>query len=274
MGATLTCRMRHSFDIARQGYVNLLGHAAPANADTVEMLAARDRFLSGGHYQPITDVVAAAVPHARRLVEVGAGTGHHLAGVLDQLPAAHGLAADVSVPACRRAAKAHPRMASVVADTWAGLPVADGQVDAVLCIFAPRNPAEFARVLSPNGVLVVVLPLPDHLQELRRAHDLIDVGDEKVARLTTSTQGHLERTDYTEIAYDLDLTQHQATDLVAMGPNAFHTTASIPAATVRVSVACITMAPVVRPSSYDPMHGTAEQNQRTPRDTETGPPRR
>lgn len=253
--------MRHSFDIARQGYVNLLGHAAPANADTVEMLSARDRFLSVGHYGPITDAVAAAVPHARRLVEVGAGTGHHLAGVLDQLPAAQGLATDVSVPACRRAAKAHPRMASVVADTWAGLPVRDGSADAVLCIFAPRNPAEFARVLSPAGVLVVVLPLPDHLQELRRAHGLIDVGDEKLERLMTSAEGHLECIDHSEISYDLDLTEQQATDLVAMGPNAFHSAPSIPATNVRVSVACISMAPIARPGNDDPMHGSAEPRQ-------------
>ncbi len=244
---SLACPDRHTFDVARQGYVNLLGHASPANADTAGMVAARDRFLSAGHYDPITDVVAAFVPHAPRMVEVGAGTGHHLARILDHLPHAHGLAADVSVPATRRAAKTHPRMAAVVADTWAGLPLSDGAVDAVLCIFAPRNPAEFARVLANNGVVVVVLPQADHLQELRASHGLLDVGEDKLERLVQSARGHLEPVSSIDIAYDLDLTADQATDLIAMGPNAFHGSPAIPATRVRVSVSCIAFTAVDRP---------------------------
>ncbi|MEO7588567.1 MAG: putative RNA methyltransferase [Arachnia sp.] len=238
----VACEDGHSFDVARQGYVNLLRHGAPANADTAAMVAARDRFLSAGHYDPITSAVAAAVPDARRLLEVGAGTGHHLAAVLDRLPAAAGVAADVSVPACRRAARAHPRMASVVADTWAGLPLADASVDAVLCIFAPRNPAEFARVLRPGGVAVVVVPAQEHLRELRRTHALLQIGDGKVERLTTSALGHLESGTATDVAYDLDLTGEEVADLIAMGPNAFHTRdrgdTSMGGAIVRVSVTC------------------------------------
>ncbi len=243
-GSHVACASRHSFDIARQGYLNLLGHAAPANADTADMVAARDRFLTAGHYKPITDEVAAAVPHARRLLEVGAGTGRHLAGVLEHRPLAHGVAADVSVPANRRAAKAHPRMASVVADTWAGLPLHDSSVDAILCIFAPRNLPEFARVLSDDGVVVIVMPQPDHLEELRHSHDLLDVGDAKVEKLMDSARGHLALVSTTSITHELELSEEQATDLVAMGPNAFHTSSTIPATRVTVSVVCITLAQV------------------------------
>lgn len=234
------CSSRHTFDVARQGYVNLLGHAAPANADTAEMVAARDRFLSAGHYRPVTEAITAAVPHARHLLEVGAGTGHHLAGVLDHLPRAQGIAADISVPACRRAAKGHPRMASVVADTWAGLPFRDGCVDTVLCVFAPRNPSEFARVLSTGGTVVVVVPQPEHLLGLRRMHNLIDVGPDKVERLLASAERHLGHIGRTDVSYDLDLTEQEATDLVAMGPNAFHTSPTIPATRVHVSLSCLT----------------------------------
>ena len=237
----MACVSRHSFDIARQGYINLLGQAAPANADTALMVAARDRFLTAGHYQPITDAVAAAVPRARRLVEVGAGTGHHLAGVLEQLPEARGLAVDVSVPACRRAARAHPRLASVVADTWAGLPLRDNSVDAITCIFAPRNPSEFARVLSDNGVVVVVIPRPDHLLELREAHGLLNLGEDKKERLLQSTHGHLELVSSTDVSYGLSLSASDATDLVAMGPNAVHGRPAIAATRVAVSVTCVTL---------------------------------
>lgn len=243
-GRSLICPEGHGFDVAKQGYVNLLGRAAPGNADTADMVAARDRFLSAGHYDPITNAVATAAPRAHRLLEVGAGTGHHLARILDQRQEAHGLAADVSVPACRRAAKAHPRMAAVVADTWAGLPLADGSVDAVLCIFAPRHPAEFARVLTDDGVAVVVLPRPDHLRELRQAHDLLDVGEGKVERLLQSAHGHLSPIDSTHVTFSLGLSGPDATDLIGMGPNAFHGSRDIAATPVRVSVTCVTLAKV------------------------------
>lgn len=243
-GRSLICPDRHTFDVARQGYVNLLGRSAPANADTADMVAARDRFLSKGHYDPITDAVAAAVPNARRILEVGAGTGHHLARVLDQHPEARGLAADISVPACRRAARAHPRMAAVVSDTWAGLPLQGGAVDAVLCLFAPRNPAEFARVLTDGGVVVVVVPRPDHLKELREAHGLLDVGEDKMDSLVRSARGHLELVSSTDVSHGLDLTAAEATDLVAMGPNAFHTSVQVPATRTTSSVTCAVLAPV------------------------------
>lgn len=238
---SLVCPERHLFDVAKQGYVNLLGHAVPAHADTAAMVAARERFLSAGRYDPITAAVASAVPDARRLLEVGAGSGHHLARVLDLLPLAHGLAADISVPACRRAAKSHLRMAAVVADTWAGLPLTDGSVDAVLCIFAPRNLAEFARVLSVDGVAVVVFPRPDHLRELREAHGLLEVGQGKMQRLLEAAQGHLSVVGSTDVTYDLDLSGTAATDLVAMGPNAFHGTTDVAATQVRVSVSCVVL---------------------------------
>lgn len=247
---SLACRARHTFDVAKQGYVNLLGRSAPTNADTADMVAARHRFLSTGHYDPLTDAVTAAAPNARRVVEVGAGTGHHLARILDHLPKAKGLTTDISVPASRRAAKAHPRLASVVADTWVGLPLADGSVDTVVCIFAPRNPAEFARVLADDGVAIVVLPQPHHLQELREAHGLLAVGENKVDRLLHSAAGHLELVARTDVAYALDLTDSEATDLVAMGPNAFHSSPGAPATNATVSVTCITLAKVGWPHDW------------------------
>ena len=132
-------------------------------------------------------------------------------------------------------------MASVVADTWAGLPLADGSVDAVLCIFAPRNPSEFARILSPEGVVVVVLPLPDHLAQLRQAHNLLGIRAEKVTQLMSSMQDGFVNRDRVDIAFEVDLTAQQATDLVAMGPNAFHSAEAVPATRVRVAVSCLTM---------------------------------
>lgn len=218
--AALRCPQNHAFDVARQGYVNLLGRAAPRNADTPEMLDARARFLRSGHFDPIADSLVAATGGARRVVEVGAGTGHYLARVLDALPHAAGLATDVSTAAAKRAARAHPRAVSVVADTWAGLPLCDAVADAVLCVFAPRNPSEFTRILRPDGRVVVVVPMEDHLQELRDRYGLLAVGDDKVEGVLAAFAGW--DATVSRIRFEMALRDGQGADLVAMGPNAFH----------------------------------------------------
>lgn len=219
---SLVCPRGHCFDIARQGHVNLLGRAAPANADTAQMVAARERFLGAGHYAPIAQALARRLGRARRLLEVGAGTGYYLAQVLDTLPDAAGLATDVSGHAARRAARAHPRMGSVVADTWAGLPVRAGSVDAVLCVFAPRNPAEFARVCAPGATVAVITPNAGHLGQAREALGLLDVETDKLARLNRTMAGGFEAVWTQRIHWGMELGAEDLADLVGMGPNAFH----------------------------------------------------
>lgn len=215
------CPERHSFDRAKQGYLNLLRSAPPANADTPAMIAARERFLGTGRYEPIAAAVSAAV-EGNVLLEVGAGTGYYLAHTLDAHPLARGLASDVSVAAAKKAARAHIRMAAIVADTWVGLPVLTATVDTVLCVFAPRNLDEFHRVLVPGGRLLVVTPLPHHLAELRARFGLLDVQEHKAELLTAAAAGRFESVDSCVVERTLSLTASEAADLIAMGPNAFH----------------------------------------------------
>src|SRR3954453_19543179 len=191
----LRCAAGHAFDRARQGHVTLLppGHRPPS-ADSAEMVADRVAFLAGGHYAGVTGALTTAVladgPPAT-LLDLGGGTGHHLAAVLDRLPAAVGLVLDSSPYAARRAAKAHPRAISVVADTWARLPVRDGALDRVLVVFAPRNGPEIPRVLRPRGRLVVVTPAADHLAQLVGPLGVLRVDPDKAARLATALEPHL-----------------------------------------------------------------------------------
>lgn len=224
-GAALRCEVGHSFDVARQGYVNLLGHAAPRNADTPAMLAARDRFLARGFFDPLRDALTEAVADARVIVEVGAGTGFYLSGVLAEHPDARGVALDVSAAAARACARAG--LPAIVADTWQALPLAASAFDVVLCVFAPRNPAEFARLLAPGGRVLVAAPLPGHLASLRAGLGLLEVPDDKAERLRDSFAAaglHLTRTRRVR-AQEMASAEALA-DLVAMGPNAFHSPAA------------------------------------------------
>ena len=132
-----------------------------------------------------------------------------------------GLASDVSVAAARRAAQ--HGLASIVADTWSGLPVRAGALDALLCVFAPRNAAEFARMLAPGGRVVVAWPTPRHLAGLRAQLDLLDVAQGKQEQLGAQmAAAGLVAAGHRLVAFEADCDGAQVRDLVAMGPNAFH----------------------------------------------------
>lgn len=222
---TWSCSSGHAFDVARQGYVNLLpGHRAHTG-DTVDMLAARSLVLGAGHFDRVTDAVITAcqgLPDGV-LIEAGAGTGHHLALVRRALqrPA---VAMDISVAAARRAARAGPReLISLVTDVWQPWPVLDRVAAAVLMIFAPRNLAEAARVLVPGGVLVVVTPAEGHLGELRSPLDLIDVEPDKSDRLNAQARRvEFQSTDTRVIRDVVPVDRGVARALALMGPSAHH----------------------------------------------------
>lgn len=233
----LHCARGHTFDVARQGYVNLLGGPQPPNADTAAMVEARERVLAGGLFDPVSAEVARRVAASAVLAEVGAGTGFHLARALDRIPGGRGIAFDVSVAAARRAARCHPRAASVVADVWQGLPVLPRRLGALLCLFAPRNMTEFARVLGHRGLLVVVTPDADHLGELRQRYGLLDIDPDKEDRLRRSAVGLFDPIVTRRLAYTRALDADGVRDLIAMGPNAFHGVPDeVAAADVTVSV--------------------------------------
>jgi 23S rRNA (guanine745-N1)-methyltransferase len=223
----LRCSTGHSFDRARQGYVTLLppGHRPPSG-DSAEMVADRVAVLEAGHFAGLTAALADAVladgERPAALLDLGGGTGHHLAGVLERLPDAVGVVLDSSRYAVRRAARAHPRAMAVAADSWARLPVRGGAVDGVLVVFAPRNGPEIARVLRPGGRLVVVTPAADHLTELVGPLGLLRVDPDKAARLASSLEPHLRPVATTSFRTQLTLDRPDVVPLVGMGPHARH----------------------------------------------------
>ncbi|QBJ97787.1 methyltransferase domain-containing protein [Rhodococcus sp. ABRD24] len=226
----LVCARGHSFDVARQGYVTLLtGTASKFTGDSAEMISARCDFLEAGHFDPLLDAVAVACRDGGtgadpQILEIGAGAGHYLARVLDALPSARGIGLDISKPAARRLARAHPRAAAVVADVWRQLPVRDRVLTHVLSIFAPRNAAEIDRVLCDDGVLVVVTPTDRHLGELVELLGMVRVDDRKTERLGETLAGRFERVHRTRLEFRMALSHRDVDNLVGMGPSARHLT--------------------------------------------------
>ena len=167
------CANKHSFDIARSGYVNLLqpqDRRSKNPGDTPEAVAARRRFLERGLGNPLVDAIVRALPMraGETLLDAGCGEGHHT-DALRRAYAVQACGVDISVPAIELAAKRYPECEWIVANADRFLPYADGSFDAVTSITARLSVDEFHRVLAPGGTLLVAIPGADDLVELREA---------------------------------------------------------------------------------------------------------
>lgn len=232
----MRCAAGHAFDLAREGYVNLLGQGLPG--DSAAMLQARRAFLARGGYAPLASAVAGLLGRhlatwpaaAPAVLDAGCGEGYYLGGLGSQL-AAQDVAAvrlagmDIAKEAVRLAARAYPAVAWAVADSWGRLPVADDALAGLLDIFAPRNPAEFARVLAPGGLLLVVIPGPAHLAELRAALPLLGIEEDKEARVQAAFAADFTPLALQSLDYPLQLDPAALMELVAMTPSARHLSA-------------------------------------------------
>ncbi|RAV32190.1 methyltransferase domain-containing protein [Corynebacterium heidelbergense] len=225
----------HTYEVARQGYVTLCGGAGLRySGDDASMIDARETFLSGGHFAPFVEAVTHHVEEALdeahvaeeahpAIVEIGAGTGYYLSHALDTIQNSRGVGIDVSTAAAKRLANAHPRIGAVVADAWSTLPLREGSVDAIMVVFAPRNAAEFARILKPAGQVVVLTPEVGHLVELREPLGILDVEEGKVDRMIKQASGHLKVVGEPEtVEFEMNLDQASISAQIGMSPSARH----------------------------------------------------
>ncbi|MCL6439502.1 MAG: methyltransferase domain-containing protein, partial [Rubrobacteraceae bacterium] len=227
----LYCGLGHSHDVARQGYVSLFAPPGRVHTgDSARMIAARERFLGSGFYDPIAEAVVSEALGALGLrrgregcvVDLGAGTGYYLARLLEALPGWRGLALDASAAALRRAARANPRIGAVGCDVWRELPVADGAVALVLDIFAPRNAAEISRILEPDGVLIVVTARKDHLRPLSSLPGMLSVEEDRPDQIEASLSKSFDPLRRRSLDFYIHTGRESALDAVMMGPSARH----------------------------------------------------
>lgn len=169
------CENGHSYDVAKQGYVNLLpvqNKRSKDPGDSKAMVQARREFLEQGYYEPLAQVLADAVlaQGEQAVLDAGCGEGYYLRYLVEQaeqkgtdLSVA---ALDISKWAVQAAAKRDKRMSWMVASNNS-IPLDDNSVDTIFCVFGFPVEAEFKRVLKPGGRLIMVDPAGDHLKELK-----------------------------------------------------------------------------------------------------------
>jgi 23S rRNA (guanine745-N1)-methyltransferase len=207
------CAAGHTHDVARAGYLNLLqpqDRRSATPGDTPAAVEARALLLARGIGRAVVDASvdrlltldASADPV---VVDLGSGSGHAL-GTLASRRTITGIGIDLSVAAARHAARAFPALTWVVANADRRLPLLDRSVHAVLSLHGRRNPTECARVLATGGRLIIVLPAPDDLIELRSQVQGEPVERDRADAMLAAHQGPfvpVERTPVRE-RHDLD----------------------------------------------------------------------
>jgi 23S rRNA (guanine745-N1)-methyltransferase len=234
---TLVCANAHAFDIAREGYVNLLRKKLPG--DTKEMLLARRSFLEQGYYQPLSMAInilvenylvsslqVASSSSPLYVLDAGCGEGYYLGRLqahfaMQRWPLVY-LGIDISKEAIRLAAKRYKDVYFLVANLKERLVLMDAVAQVMLNIFAPRNVQEYARVLAPGGLLLIVIPGPTHLQQLRSALHLLNIEEHKQQHVIEQFSGLFELLTTQTLAYTLRLQSVEIERAVMMTPNNWH----------------------------------------------------
>lgn len=239
-GATFRCTHSHAFDVARQGYVNLL-LAKPRgdSGDSKEMLQARQRFLASGYYQRLSEAINQQIwrylqnRSTGRVLDVGCGEGYYLGRLKQFLESdlsqsdCDYVGIDISKEAVRLAATGNKGILFAAMDSNEKILLANGSVAVLLNIFAPRHAAEFARVLARDGLLLSVIPGPDHLIELRTAFGLLSIEKEKQQKVVEQFADGFEFVDSQTVQYELSLGKQDIVNLVSMMPSYRHLSAQM-----------------------------------------------
>lgn len=233
----LVCPTGHSFDVARQGYVNLLPVQQKRSknpGDSKEMIEARTAFLNTGIYRPIADklnditdaLLTEANNQSINLLDAGCGDGYYLVHLLDYLEhkgsmldiACIGL--DISKPAILAAAKRSKQIAWLVASNKQP-PVLAGTVDIIFCLFGFPVYDSFRKLLKLGGKIILVDAGPEHLIELRKII-YPTINKSEPADLSQAEAAGFSLSDQTRLTYTSEkISNTQIMNLLCMTPHLY-----------------------------------------------------
>lgn len=218
---SVRCNNNHSFDIAKQGYINLLpvqNKKSLNPGDTKEMLCARRTFLNQGYYKPICDeIIEQSQNYLGKndvILDVGCGEGYYLAEIHNKFADARCVGVDISKDGVKMACSRSKDIMWLVA-TAAVLPLKSESVSLITSVFALVAEEEFARVLKPGGRVVEIISANDHLKELKEViYDKVYKQDKK-----PKESKFLKEVLRKEVKFSFTLNNDQLLDLLLMTPH-------------------------------------------------------
>ena len=225
--SSLKCNNRHSFDLAKFGYVNLAPQIKQSANYDKENFQNRQEILEAGFYQAILEVVSDLLSNsknAKTILDIGCGEGFYSRKLQESHSEKTFYAFDISKDSVQIAAKSEPnRAVNWFVGDLAHLPIKDDSMDILLDIFSPANYGEFRRVLSKDGILIKVIPTKNHLKEIRqKVQDQLTNKDYSNQDIKEHFQEHFTILSSQTASLTKPITTEQLQALLSMTPLLFH----------------------------------------------------
>ncbi|WP_261064671.1 putative RNA methyltransferase [Streptococcus mitis] len=225
--SSLKCCNRHSFDLAKFGYVNLAPQIKQSANYDKENFQNRQQILEAGFYQAILDAVSDLLASSKTtttILDIGCGEGFYSRKLQEIHPDKTFYAFDISKDSVQIAAKSEPNWAvNWFVGDLARLPIKDASMDILLDIFSPANYGEFRRVLSKDGILIKVIPTENHLKEIRqRVQNQLTNKDYSNQDIKEHFQEHFTILSNKTASLTKTITAEQLQALLSMTPLLFH----------------------------------------------------
>ena len=225
--SSLKCENRHSFDLAKFGYVNLAPQIKQSANYDKENFQNRQQILEAGFYQAILEVVSDLLSNsknAKTILDIGCGEGFYSRKLQESHSEKTFYAFDISKDSVQIAAKSEPNWAvNWFVGDLARLPIKDASMDILLDIFSPANYGEFRRVLSKDGILIKVIPTKNHLKEIRqKVQDQLTNKDYSNQDIKNHFQEHFTILSSQTASLTKTITAEQLQTLLSMTPLLFH----------------------------------------------------
>lgn len=224
---SLKCCNRHSFDLAKFGYVNLAPQIKQSANYDKENFQNRQQILEAGFYQAILEAISdllASSKTATTILDIGCGEGFYSRKLQERHPDKTFYAFDISKDSVQIAAKSEPNWAvNWFVGDLAHLPIKDASMAILLDIFSPANYGEFRRVLSKDGILIKVIPTENHLKEIRqKVQDQLTNKDYSNQDIKNHFQEHFTILSNQTVSLTNTITAEQLQALLSMTPLLFH----------------------------------------------------
>ena len=224
---SLKCCNRHSFDLAKFGYVNLAPQIKQSTNYDKENFQNRQQILEAGFYQAILEAISellASLETSTTVLDIGCGEGFYSRRLQESHSDKTFYAFDISKDSVQIAAKSEPNWAvNWFVGDLARLPIKDASMDILLDIFSPANYGEFRRVLSKNGILIKVIPTENHLKEIRQmVQDQLTKKEYSNQDIKEHFQEHFSIQSRQIASLTKPITAEQRQALLAMTPLLFH----------------------------------------------------